>query len=223
MAQECLCQSGETCLILGYVCDIFVRLLKLSPLTNLLDCFRTHPWFDFGGTIVVLALPSLCRVTTNEILRQGLARYIPALGRGFLTYISTKSEPTSDKRYVARFLLNLLISHCYFAPDKELSSTPDLHHLGSTTPSGLPPPAHTEEEDKAKQERKARYRTDIRNFYAIMSALFRLRGPLGATHVSQIPGLLDRDERFLGAANLDRAVLTDAGRDVAAGLELLPL
>lgn len=199
---------------------LYYGVLSRSPLTNLLHCDRLHPQFTFWGAVSALALPDVCRLVTNDFLARGLHEVMPALAHGFGRFLEDEREPLSHRRYVARFLLNLGLSWCYFAPKEQLgiisgrdryaTAAEKLKAVGAATtrPRGVaeaPTPPRAE-------------LLDPRSFYPWFWALYRLRGPLGAAHLDSDGELRERVALFLAAAHLTEEEKRQAWQRATRGL-----
>ncbi len=167
------------------------HIMSLSPLTNLLACDRMGADFSYWGAVAALALPSTCRIVTNDYLKRGLGPVAPTLARGFMAYAPDASQPLTHRLYVARFLYNLVASWCQVQPVEALDAPLE-----------------------------AGQGQEVSLFYEVAHALHGLRGPLGGAHLMSDEVLLGRVERFLRAPGLDRRRLGEVGEAVAVGLGL---
>ena len=191
----------------------FWRLMSLTPLTSLMACDRLDPYFTFWGTATALAMPSTCRLVTNHTLNEGLGNFMPALGRAFVQYIKDSQQPLSHRRYVGRFLYNLVLTHCTFADQASLEGrlVPTASLDGPVEGEKAPAPKAAPEGGGSA--------LDPLEFYASAWALHQLRGPLGAAHLLAEEGLGAKVERFLAAGEVEPRQLNDMFGLVSQGLQ----
>lgn len=68
------------------------RLLRWSPLTDLLSPWRPAPPFSWGAVTPYLRRPSLCRLVCHRYLEQGLDRVGPPLARAFWRLVDDEAQ-----------------------------------------------------------------------------------------------------------------------------------
>lgn len=198
---------------------IYARLLSLTPVTKLLHVPTLGPLFDWHGCVTALAAPGPCRLVTNTLLNDGLARAMPSLGNAFRAYCTQTGEPLAHRRYVGRFLLNLALTHVTFLPDELLDAAPDPKTAEPQPPPDLPPAAISGGgKTEAAARKLAQLRAGIASFYAVIGALHQLRGPLGAAHLYADDRLASRLETFLSALP-DKTLRFETFQSVATGLQ----
>lgn len=189
----------------------FWQMMSLSPLTNLLHCDRMHPYFTFWGTATALSVPSLCRLVTNRYLEVGLGQMMPALAKGFYKMLNDPQQPLSHKRYIARFVYNLALTHCALTREEALDRLPSAPLFGVSGGAGVPDDRDEGGADTAKDSPVT--------FYALVEALHMLRGALGGAHLCADEALSQRLSRFLAAARLEPGHAESAARELARGLQ----
>lgn len=202
------------------VASIYRRTVWLSPLTNLLSCDLLHPHFTFWGTIGALAVPQLCRYVTSELLRGGrLQRYMPALAVGGLKTIEDTQEARAHRRYVARFLYNLVLTHARFE-DSERLATPTI--FAPAPEQRRPSPQRDNAAaDPARAARDSRHKDLHENgltFFALARALHNMRGPLGAAHLTNDALLMERVAAFFDANPVEDSRVHDVERRLRTAL-----
>ncbi len=174
---------------------LYYGVLSRSPLTNLLQCDRLYPQFTFWGSVVALALPAVCRLVTDRYMSRGLHEVMPALAHAFGRFLEDSREPLAHRRYMARFMLNLGLTWCYFSPRESLGVFPGGKPVEGqqAVAVGATPPASSPKQSEATAR-----------FYEFFDALYALRGPLGATHLASTEDLDKRVALFVSAANLNQ-------------------
>lgn len=201
--------------------NIYARLLALSPVTKLVHIPTLGPRFTWEGCVAALAAPGPCRLVTNTVLNEGLPHAMPHMGHAFIALCTRASEPVSHKRYLGRFLLNLALTYVTFASEEELDTFPALKDIDTPPPPGVPAPRTDPISGRQEHEKRRRAMLLGRagQFYGVIDALHRLRGPLGAAHLYAEPELEARVQRFIGAANLDKTKRVETFQIVANGLQ----
>ncbi len=185
----------------------FWRLMGLTPLTALLHCDRLFPYFSFWGAASALSLPSVCRLVTSAYVDGGLWRRMPALEKAFRQMLGDPQESVAHRRYMARFLYNLVLTHVSFCDEDDIYRYPDI--------SAFEPP---DVQGVARTSRDLQT-LDLSGFYAVIDALHALRGPLGAAHLMSDPELLASVERFVATASLNITLRQSMRAEVASGLQ----
>ncbi len=205
----------------GRCATIYARLLALTPLTKLVHTPTLAAFFDWQGCAPALALPGPCRLATNTILNEGLPRAMPALGRAFIDYCHRALEPVTHRRYIARFLLNLVLTHVTFQHPETLATGPDLQSVEPEPAPKVPVPAAPTGGGKTERskQRRAELRRGVVEFYAVIAVLHQLRGHLGAAHLYAEEGLQERMETFLSAVPIEKTVSVETFQTVAHGLQ----
>jgi hypothetical protein len=189
---------------------IYSHLLRLTPLTKLVQAPWLGPLFDWHGCTRALVMPGTCRYVTNTILKEGIATFMPQLGHTFLAFCQ-KQGPVAEKRYLARFLLNLWLTLLTF--DDDARHIPQRNaHAAPSAPEGrdgeIPVPRAGKETPSA---RRKRLREQMMACCAVFASLYDLRGPLGAAHLFS-DDLHARARTFLGAAQIDAILKADTLR-----------
>ena len=192
--------------------DSFSKLMGHTPLTALIESVEIGGHFDFGSAIAPLALTATCRLVTNRILERGLGEYIGTLGVSFLDHLRSDA-PVAHKRYLARFLYNLLLTHCAFEVDGESLMAPldgAVHRAAMRGGGGAFTSPWWEETLAGRGEGydsaaagglgvKAGTveRVTLEISQILFVTLHMLRGPLGGAHLLSDEALALRVERFL--------------------------
>ncbi len=164
---------------------LYYGLMARSPLTSLLDCERLHPHFTFWGSAWALGLPWMCRLVTSAYVGKGLEAVMPALWQAFWRYAEDRGEPLGQRRYLARFLLNLGLTHCMFTPPERLEvfeGNPKAHPYVPKAEGG-----------------EAALREQARGFHDLFWALYEFRGFLGGAHLVSAGQLEARVAAFSSA------------------------
>ncbi|MEO1270404.1 MAG: hypothetical protein AAFX99_20145 [Myxococcota bacterium] len=201
------------------VASIYRRTIWLSPITNILSCHQLHPHFTFWGTLGVLAVPQLCRYITSELLHQGLQDFMPALGAGALKTIEDIQESRAHRRYIARFIYNLVLLHANFSDDEELA-TPTVF-APSSEPRRPQPQRDNAAMDPVRAARESRHKDLHENglmFIALARALHNMRGPLGASHLLTETELTERLQLFFDTNTVEDSRVRDVEKRLRAAL-----
>ncbi len=83
------------------------KLLRQSPLTDLLTPCRPYPPFRWAAIIPYLRSPGICRLVCNSYLEQGLEQVGPSLARAF--WDLTRHEEGPDERRALRISAQLVV------------------------------------------------------------------------------------------------------------------
>jgi hypothetical protein len=92
-----------------------------TPITILLEAEKMGEALDFSAMVGALARPMTCRFVTNGILERGIHQVLDPLAGAFQRFLDGPA-PLVHKRYVARFLYNLVLTHCAFDVGEKPSS-----------------------------------------------------------------------------------------------------
>lgn len=177
--------------------ELLEAILQRDPLTRLLELESLAPSATFTGTLPVLGVPSLCRLVTQRWVDGGLERIAAPLARSFVAFIDSDAEPLPQKRYLARFVYNLLLTWCALRDADALRQPWTL------------PAAQTRAATAAGERNPEAWAQDLLH---IGAALHAMREGLGAGHITRgAPHLAGRLEAWQSSSSPDpsRAALIE--------------